>query len=75
MTCPKCKKDIDLGKYVGDADKEWYQGIEPPILLMLSCEHCDEQVASISIEGGDLEFEDVFSPALDATVKVPKIKE
>lgn len=74
MTCPGCKKEIDLGLQVAHADKEFYEGIEPPMVLMIMCENCENQTAMIDIvpmEEGD--FQDVVSPALGGkVVKVPK---
>ena len=75
MKCPKCKKEIDIGKQVEFADKEWYQGIEPPILLMIECDNkCKLPTAMINIETVG-QYEDVKSPALgNKIVKVPKLK-
>ena len=70
MRCPKCKKDINIGKQVREADKEFYRGVEPPIMLTIFCENCEEPVAMISIDtttGEDI-IDSVVGP-----VHIPKI--
>jgi hypothetical protein len=71
MQCPKCKKDINLGKQVREADKDFYQEIEPPIILMIFCENCEIPVASIDIVSVT-EFEEIDSPGI-GKVKIPKL--
>lgn len=74
MQCPKCHENINIGKQVKQADMDWYQGIEPPILLMIMCDNCEEPTVAISIDGV-AGFDEVVSPALGGEkVKVPRIK-
>lgn len=76
MLCPKCEKDIDIGEQVKFADKAYYEDVFPPIVLMITCEDCEEVTAMVDIIGTDgFEMVDVKSPAMGGKiVKVPRLK-
>ena len=74
MQCPKCHKEVNLGQQVMDADQEWYESVEPPILLMILCDNCEEPTASVHIDSV-VGFDEIVSPALGGKkIKVPKMK-
>ena len=76
MKCFKCEKKIDFWQQV----KEWSEmfgdeamlGPEFPIMIMLDCPHCDEQIGMVNIIGINA-FEDVEGPM--GIVKMPKLKQ
>jgi hypothetical protein len=56
MNCPKCHKEIGFARQVKEMDENFYKDVEPPIILMLMCDTCEEPTVMISIDTvGELE--------------------
>lgn len=71
MLCPGCKKDYPVANQIKEADEEYYKGeVSPPIMLMLSCPHCNEQTVMVEFVPCT-EFEEIDSPL--GKVKIPKM--
>lgn len=71
MICPSCKKDFPVGPQVQEADEQFYKGeAQPPIMLMLTCDHCEEQTVMVEFVPCT-EYEEIESPL--GKIKMPKM--
>jgi hypothetical protein len=71
--CPKCKHKVDWIAQLKDWEKQYGKDWGSEAMVSIICDNCDSYVMGVDLyemENG----EDIYSPALKAKVKMPKIK-
>ncbi len=71
--CPKCHKNLYIGKQISEWDKMYGDEWNGQAMINIICPACHEGIVIVDLVMYD-ETEDVESPALNAKVKIPKIK-
>lgn len=74
MNCHRCHRKINITEQIQFANEQFYEDVEPPIVLMIDCANCDAQTMMLEFIPMDEEdFEEIDSPALGEKVKAPKL--
>jgi len=69
--CPKCKKNLNLGKLIAEWDKEFGSMWQTAAMINIICPHCEEGVMMVDLTMYD-ETEEIDS--IIGKVKIPKVK-
>lgn len=68
--CPRCKKNLNIGKQVSEWDKEYGDEWISQAMINIICPNCDEGVIMVELYKYE-ETEEIQSPI--GKVKIPKL--